>query len=326
LDVASVSHPSHARRTAPSFSPAPVPFLGHGIGLRTCHYADFLGERPEEHRARELRGDGAPKVDWVEVITDNFLGEGGNPRRVLHAVRASYPVVFHGVGLSLGSTDPLDDAYLDGMAKLAAEIEPAWISDHLCFGSLGGRHGHDLWPLPFNETSLAHVSSRISAVQDRLRRPILVENVSSYVTFTSSTWTEWAFLSELTRRTGCGLLLDVNNVFVSAHNHGFAAEEFLAGLPTGSVGQIHLAGHSRKGPLLLDTHDHAVPDGVWDLYRSALARFGPISTLVEWDDKVPPLDAVIAESRKAEGLMDELLPERASAGETQSPPPGASRG
>jgi len=326
LDIAPVSDPSHARRAAPRSSTAPVPFLGHGIGLRTCHYADFLCERPEEQRARELRRDGAPKVDWVEVITDNFLGEGGNPRRVLRAVRASYPVVFHGVGLSLGSTDPLNEDYLEGMARLAAEIEPAWISDHLCFGSLGGRHGHDLWPLPFNETSLAHLSARISAVQDRLRRPILVENVSSYVAFTSSTWSEWAFLSELTRRTGCGLLLDVNNVFVSAHNHGFDAEAFLAGLPTGAVGQIHLAGHSRKGPLLLDTHDHAVPDGVWDLYRSAIARFGAVSTLVEWDDKVPPLDAVIAEARKAEGLMDELLPAHAPAAGMPPSSPGVTRG
>jgi len=285
---------------------SPFPNLGHGIGLRTSHYADFLGERREGPEARDVRRDGKPRIDWLEVITDNFLGEGGNPRRVLRRIRADYPVVFHGVALSLGSTDPLDRGYLDAIARLAEEIEPAWISDHLCFSSLGGRHGHDLWPIPYNDESLRHVSQRVEQVQERLRRPILVENVSSYVAFTASTYTEWDFLKELTARTGCGLLLDVNNVFVSAHNHGFDAHAFLAGLPPQAIGQIHLAGHSRKGPLLLDTHDAEVPEGVWALYREALKRFGPRSTLIEWDDKVPALDTVLAEARKAEAAAEDL--------------------
>jgi uncharacterized protein len=259
--------------------------LGHGIGLRTEHYADVL--------------TAPPPVDWFEVISDNFMVPGGNPRRVLRAVRERWPVALHGVSLSLGSVDPLNEAYLDDLAALAQEVEPAIISDHLCWGSHGGTYAHDLLPLPFTEEALGHVAARVARVQDRLKRRILVENVSSYVAFAQSSLTEWQFLTALTERTDCGLLLDVNNVFVSAHNHGFDARAFIDAVPVGRVGQFHLAGHSRLGELLLDTHDHPVQGEVWDLYRHAVARFGDVPTLIEWDDKVPPLARLCEESQRA---------------------------
>jgi uncharacterized protein (UPF0276 family) len=273
-----------------------APDLGFGIGLRTEHYEEVLR-------------DGAA-VDWFEVISDNFMVPGGNPRRVLRAVRERWPVVLHGVSLSLGSVDPLDARYLDDLAALAAEVQPALISDHLCWGSHGGRWAHDLLPLPFTEEALAHVTARVLRVQDRLKRRILVENVSSYVAFSSSTMTEWEFLAALAERADCGLLLDVNNAYVSAHNHGFDAGAFIDAIPAGRVGQIHLAGHSRAGALLLDTHDHPVRDEVWELYRRAVARFGRTATLIEWDDKIPPLDRLVKESRRASAVASEALAEK----------------
>jgi uncharacterized protein (UPF0276 family) len=275
-----------------------VPLLGHGVGLRTQHYATVLDEHPA--------------VDWFEVISENFMVAGGNPRRVLRQVRERYPVVLHGVSMSLGSVDPLDPKYLDELAALADEIEPAWISDHLCWSSVGGHFSHDLLPLPYTEEALAHVVERVLRVQDRLKRQVLVENVSSYVTFTQSTLTEWQFLAELCQRADCGLLLDVNNVFVSAYNHGFDARTFIDAIPVGRVGQIHLAGHSDYGTHLLDTHDHAVCDGVWELYKRAVRRFGRVSTLVEWDDQIPPFAEVLAESKKAAAIEREVLDVRAA--------------
>jgi len=275
-----------------------LPYLGHGVGLRTQHYATVL----EEH----------PRVDWFECISENFMVAGGNPRRVLRQVRERYPVVLHGVSLSIGSVDPLDPKYLDELAALAADTEPAWVSDHLCWSSVGGNFSHDLLPLPYTEEALAHVAARVRQVQDKLKRQILIENVSSYVTFTQSTLTEWQFLAELCQRADCGLLLDVNNVFVSAFNHGFDAKEFIDGIPVGRVGQIHLAGHSDYGTHLLDTHDHTVCDGVWSLYRRAVERFGRVSTLVEWDDQIPPFDEVLAESKKAAVIEREVLDARAA--------------
>ncbi len=268
-----------------------APALGHGIGLRTEHYADVLATNPP--------------VDWFEVISDNFMVPGGNPRRVLRAVRERWPVVLHGVSLSLGAVDPLNERYLDALAALAREVEPAMISDHLCWGSHGGAYAHDLLPLPFTEEALANTAARVLRVQDRLKRQILVENVSSYVAFTQSTMPEHEFLSTLAARTDCGLLLDVNNVFVSAHNHGFDARAFLDAIPVGRVGQFHLAGHSQVGQLLLDTHDHPVRDEVWDLYRHAVARFGAVPTLIEWDDKLPPLARVVEESQRAKAVAAE---------------------
>ena len=268
-------------------------YLGHGIGLRPPHYAEVV---------RDL-----PAVDWFEVITENFMVAGGNPRQVLRQVRAHYPIVLHGVSLSIGSVDPIDEAYLTGLAALAAEMEPAWISDHLCWSSFGGHTGHDLWPLPFTEEALGHVVRRVQMVQERLRRRILIENVSSYLEFAHSTLSEWEFLSEVARRADCGLLLDVNNIFVSARNHGFEAAQFLAGVPADRVKQIHLAGHRDEGTHLLDTHDHPVCDGVWALYRAAVQRFGAVSTLIERDDDIPPLGEVIAESRQAAAIEAEVL-------------------
>jgi uncharacterized protein (UPF0276 family) len=267
-----------------------LPYLGHGVGLRPCHYREVVEEQP--------------RIDWFEVISENFMVPGGNPRRVLRAVRERYPVVMHGVSLSLGSTDPLDQRYLGELDALAREVEPSWVSDHLCWGSFGGRHSHDLLPLPYTEEALAHVASRVSQVQERLGRQMLVENVSSYVSYNHSTMSEWEFLAELTARTDCGLLLDVNNIFVSAHNHSFDARAFVDGVPRDRVKQIHLAGHSVEGPLLLDTHDHEVCDGVWELYRHAVGRFGRVSTLIEWDDHIPALSRVMEESAAARKIED----------------------
>jgi hypothetical protein len=267
-------------------------FLGHGIGLRPPHYAEVVADHPA--------------VDWFEVITENFMVAGGNPRHVLRQVRENYPVVLHGVSLSLGSVDPLDEQYLENLGTLARETEPAWISDHLCWSSYGGHTGHDLWPLPFTEEALDHIVRRVQAVQERLGRRILVENVSSYLEYAHSSMPEWEFLSAVAERSDCGLLLDVNNIFVSAHNHGFDPAAFLAGVPVDRVKQFHLAGHRDEGTHLLDTHDHPVCDGVWSLYRDAVRRFGRVSTLIERDDDIPPFSQVIAESRRAAAIMAEV--------------------
>ncbi|HZW88404.1 MAG TPA: DUF692 domain-containing protein [Myxococcaceae bacterium] len=272
-----------------------VPFLGHGIGLRAKHFPDLL----EQGR----------RADWFEVISENFLNVGGRPRAVLEAVRRDRPVVLHGVSLSVGSVDPLDTGYLRDLRALADAVEPAWVSDHLCWGTFGRHNAHDLLPLPLTEESLTHVVSRVSEVQELLGRRILLENVSSYLTYTSSTLAEWDFLAEVARRADCLILLDVNNVYVSAINHGFDPAEYLRGIPVDRVAQFHLAGHQDLGTHLLDTHDAAVPDPVWALYRDAVRRFGRVSTLVEWDDHIPPLDEVLAEAERARAFEKAVLEE-----------------
>jgi uncharacterized protein (UPF0276 family) len=219
------------------------------------------------------------------------------------------PVVLHGVSLSIGSVDPLNRDYLESVRRLAAEVEPAWISDHLCWSSVDGHYLHDLLPLPYTAEALDHVAARVHTVQDVLRRPLVLENPSTYLSFAESAMTEWEFLRELVRRTGCGLLLDVNNVYVSARNHGFSADDYLAGLPADAVWQFHLAGHTDLGTHCIDTHDAPVCDAVWDLYRKAVRRFGAVSTLVEWDDKIPPLEVVLAESRRAAAVEAAVLAE-----------------
>ncbi|HLK92868.1 MAG TPA: DUF692 domain-containing protein [Polyangia bacterium] len=272
--------------------------LGQGLGLRPPFY--------------EAAAAGTAPVDWWEVISENFMVEGGNPRRVLRAARSHRPIVLHGVSMSLGSTDPLDARYLDRLAALAAEIEPAWISDHLCWSSFGGHSAHDLWPLPYTEEALAHVATRVARVQEGLGRRILVENVSSYLTYNHSTMSEPDFLAALAERADCGLLLDVNNVYVSARNHGFDPMAFLDAIPRARVGQFHLAGHTVLPTHLLDTHDHPICDEVWDLYRHAVARFGGVATLIERDENIPPLEELCAESRRAAELARVARAERAA--------------
>ncbi len=270
------------------------PFLGHGIGLRTGHYQQVL--------------DGA-RADWFEVISENFMIPGGRPLAILEQVRADTPIVLHGVSLSIGSTDPLNETYLDELAALAARIEPAWVSDHLCWGSVGRHYAHDLLPLPYTEEALAQVVGRVERVQERLGRRILLENVSSYVAFAHSAMPEWEFLATVAERADCGILLDVNNVYVSSVNHGFDPADYLAGVPVDRVGQIHLAGHSDHGTHLLDTHDAPVRDEVWGLLRAAVRRFGRVSTLVEWDAQLPPIEDVLAEAARARAVEAEVLGE-----------------
>jgi len=267
--------------------------LGHGIGLRTKHFGQFESQ--------------PSPVDWVEVVTENFMAQGGRPIALLEKVRRDTPVVLHGVSLSIGSIEPLSIRYLDDLARLVERIQPAMVTDHLCWGTWCGRYFHDLLPLPYTEESLVHVTARVEALQERLGRQVLLENPSAYVAYRDSTMTEWEFLAELSRRADCGILLDVNNIYVSAHNLGFDPIDYLDGIPADRVGQFHLAGHSDKGKFLLDTHDSPVAEPVWSLYREALRRFGRVATLVEWDDRIPPLAEVVAESRRAEAIEAEEL-------------------
>jgi uncharacterized protein len=273
------------------------PILGFGLGLRPVHYTAIL--------------DSAPAVDWFEVITENYLVGGGRPLHYLDAIRDRYPVVMHGVSLSIGSTAPLDLEYLDRVRRLAARCEPEWISDHLCWTGTDGTNLHDLLPLPYTPEALAHLAPRIDQVQQLLGRPLVLENVSSYVSYTSSAMSEWEFLSALARRTGCRLLLDVNNVYVSSRNHGFEAREFLDGVPVEAVQQFHLAGHLDLGTHVIDTHDAPVREEVWDLYAHALRRFGPVSTLLERDDHIPPLEELVAELGRARAVARHVLDEAA---------------
>ena len=276
--------------------------LGHGIGLRSKHYGRFLEEAASAQVAAR------PAVDWVEVISENHLSPGGRPNAVLEKVRRDFPVVLHGVSLAIGSVDPLDARLLKGLRDLVRRIEPAYLSDHLCWGRQAGRYAHDLLPLPFTEEALALVIDRVRTVQDVLQRQILLENVSSYVQFKESTMTEWEFVRRVAEGADCGILLDVNNIYVSAKNHGFDPLDYLAGVPADRVGQFHLAGHSDKGSYLLDTHDGEVQGAVWDLYRAALGKFGRVPALVEWDDHIPPLEEIIAQSDLARRIEAEVLP------------------
>ncbi|MET0308927.1 MAG: DUF692 domain-containing protein [Sphingomonas sp.] len=256
-------------------------FSGYGLGLRKPHYADFLSTRVE--------------VNFVEVISENFMVDGGKPRQVLRDVRARYPVALHGVSMSLGSADGLDGAYLARLRALVDEIEPLFVSDHLSWSRIEGFNSHDLLPLPYTNEALDLVAANIARAQDALGRAMLVENPSTYIDFAPADMTEWQFLDALCARTGCGLLLDVNNVFVSATNHGFDPIEYLDGIPADRVRQIHLAGHSQGAELLIDTHDQPVPPSVWDLYAHVLPRLGPVATMIERDDAIPPLADLLAE-------------------------------
>jgi uncharacterized protein (UPF0276 family) len=280
-----------SRRALP---PGPGLAPGAGIGLRSPHYAAFLESRP--------------KVPLVEVHSENCFG-GGRHLDVLLQVRRDTPVSLHGVGLSLGSTDPLDEGHVAALKALAARVEPALVSDHLCWSSVAGVHLNDLLPLPYTNEALAHVAERVERVQEALGRRLLVENVSSYLEVAGADMPEWAFLAALARRTGCALLLDVNNIHVSARNHGFDALAYLDAMPADAVLEMHLAGHSvnrvplddgGEAELLVDTHSRPVAEPVWTLYEQALQRIGPRPTIVEWDADLPPLPALLDEAANAE--------------------------
>ena len=281
-----------SRATTPR--PREAPYLGVGAGVRPQHYAELA-----ERGARGELG-----LDWLEATSENFMVPGGRPRRVLAELRARRPVALHGVSLNVGSADPLDFAYLDELAALVARVEPAWVSDHLCWTGVGGRNLHDLLPLPHCDAAVRHVAARIAQVQERLGRRIAVENVSSYARFASDEMSEWEFLVAVAETADCGILLDVNNVFVNACNHGFDAREYLAAIPPERVFQIHLAGHSLAGPLRIDTHDAPVCEEVWDLFAETIARTGPVSTSIEWDDHIPPLAELESICARARALID----------------------
>lgn len=266
--------------------------LGIGLGLRRQHYAHILEQRP--------------RIDWLEILSENYMVPGGRPLHMLDRIRADYPVVMHGVSLSIGSGDALDLDYLAALKRLAERVEPGWVSDHLCWTGVGGHNAHDLLPLPYTEEALAHVAERIARVQDFLGRAIAIENVSSYMAFRHSTMNEWEFLAAVAERADCGILLDVNNVFVSAFNHDFDALAYLDAIPAQRVWQFHLAGHSDRGDFLLDTHDHPVRPEVWALYAEACRRFGRVSTLLERDDNIPELPELLLEVEHAREIQDSV--------------------
>ena len=265
---------------------------GAGIGLRGPHFDAFL--------------EGRPDTAWLEVHSENFFGDGGFDLHVLDHVRAHYPMSLHGVGLSIGSADGLRATHLDKLVRLVDRVQPALVSEHLCWGAFGDRHFNDLLPMPFTEEALATVSDRVDEVQTRLRRRILIENVSSYVQWRDSVMSESEFLAALVNRAGCGLLLDVNNVYVNACNHGFDATAAIDAIPLGSVHEIHLAGHLASGDLLIDDHGSTVAPAVWALYEHALRRFGEVPTLIEWDTDVPPLADLLGEAAKAQAVMQRV--------------------
>ncbi len=278
------------------------PYLGFGLGLRTDHYDAILSD--------------APPVDWFEVITENYLVPGGKPLHYLDKIRARYPLVMHGVSLSIGGTDPLDRDYLAQVKALAARIEPAWISDHLCWTGRNGANMHDLLPLPYTEEAIAHVAGRVAQVQDVLGRQILLENVSSYVSYKESTLSEWEFFRAIAERADCLMLLDVNNIYVSGFNHEFDPIEYLNAIPVERVRQIHIAGHRNYGNYIVDTHDEPVIDPVWELYREAIRRLGPVSTMIERDDNIPPLPELLAElehARRIAAAVDKETTQKAGA-------------
>jgi uncharacterized protein (UPF0276 family) len=263
---------------------------GFGLGLRTPHYEAILAE--------------PHAIDWLEVITENYLIPGGKPLDYLERIRERFPLVMHGVSLSIGSTDAVDFDYLAAVKLLAARIEPHWISDHLCWTGVDGRNLHDLLPLPYTEEALALVVDRVGQVQDGLGRQILLENVSSYLTFHASEMTEWEFLGEVAQRADCAILLDINNIYVSSVNHGFDPLAYLRAIPKDRVRQFHLAGHSDLGGHLIDTHDHPIVPAVWDLYAAAVAHFGTVPTMIERDDNIPDLSELVAELQVARELAD----------------------
>ncbi|HUN26215.1 MAG TPA: DUF692 domain-containing protein [Steroidobacteraceae bacterium] len=266
---------------------------GFGLGLRSEHYGAVLAERP--------------RIDWLEVLSENYLLPGGKPLHYLERIRERYPLVMHGVSLSIGSASRLDRGYLRALKGLAARFEPAWISDHLCWTGIEGINLHDLLPLPYTEEALRHVVRRVREVQDFLGRRILIENVSSYLAFACSQMTEWDFLARLAEEADCEILLDVNNIYVSSVNHGFDPLAYLEALPLQRVRQFHLAGHSDRGGFIVDTHDAPVAEPVWTLYAAAVARFGNVPAMIERDARIPPLGELVAELDRARAVAGAAL-------------------
>jgi hypothetical protein len=284
-----------AQTALPDRSQDRPPYLGFGLGLRAQHYAEIL--------------DADPAIDWFEAISENYMVPGGQPLRMLDKIRARYPIVLHGVSLSIASTTPFDPEYLAGLKALAQRVEPKFVSDHLCWTGVHGVNLHDLLPIPYTREALDHIVARVHHVQDYLQRPLALENVSTYVQFAHSEMPEWEFIAELTQRTGCWLVFDVNNVFVSAYNHEYDAHAFIEGIPADRVVQFHLAGHEHNMTHIIDTHDAIVPEPVWELYRAAVRRFGAVSTLIERDDNIPPLAELVTELSVARSIAEEMLPE-----------------
>jgi uncharacterized protein (UPF0276 family) len=259
----------------------PRPFLGYGLGLRTDHYEDVLQNKPA--------------VDWFEILSENYMVEGGKPLHYLDKIREHYPMAMHGVSMSIGSVEPLNRDYLKRLKALIERVEPAWFSDHLCWTGVDGINLHDLMPLPYTEEAIQHVADRVSQVQDYMGRRMLLENVSSYITYNDSQISEWEFLSEIAQRADCLILLDINNIYVSAYNHNFDPLTYLEAIPVERVYQFHLAGHTQEQDLIIDTHDHPIADPVFELYARAVARFGRVSTMIERDDNIPPLAELLEE-------------------------------
>ncbi|MDC6169358.1 MNIO family bufferin maturase [Paucibacter sp. XJ19-41] len=275
------------------------PGPGFGLGLRSAHYSAFLAE-PQP-------------VDWLEIISENYMVPGGKPMQMLEAIRARYPMAMHGVSLSIGAVAGLDPGYLRQLRALTERVQPLWVSDHLCWTGVHGRQMHDLLPLPYTEEALAVVARNVARVQEVLGRRLVLENVSSYIEYQDSAMSEAQFLAELCRRADCLLLVDLNNIHVSAVNHGFDALDYLDALPRDRVQQFHLAGHSDYGDHLVDTHDHPVASPVWALYRAALRRFGPVATMIERDDRIPPLPELLAELGTARAIASEAAVEEFAA-------------
>ncbi len=277
-----------------NYTPRPIPARA-GIGLRGDHYAEITETKPT--------------IGFLEVHSENYFGRGGTPHHYLHQLREEYPLSFHGVGLSLGSSDPLNEEHINRLKELIEEYQPDLVSEHLSWSSVGNRYLNDLLPVPYTQDALAHMVSRVEQVQERLRRQILIENVSSYLEYEQSDIPEWDFVAEVANRSGCGVLLDINNIYVNSQNHGFEPAQFLNAVPQTVVKEIHLAGHTvnefEDGRVLIDTHNQLVSEPVWELYRSAIKQFGPVPTLIEWDTDLPPLSVLLDEAGKAQRILEE---------------------
>ena len=272
------------------------PFLGYGLGLRKEHYEAVLNDNPP--------------VDWFEIISENHMVDGGKPLHYLDRIRALYPLAMHGVSLSIGSTEPLDLEYLDRLKALIDRVQPAWFSDHLCWTGVQGVNLHDLMPLPYTEEAIAHVVERVQRVQDQVGRQMLLENVSSYLSYSDSQLSEWDFLREVAERADCLILLDINNIYVSAFNHNFDPHAYLEAMPAERIWQIHLAGHTREEDLIIDMHDQPIADPVFDLYAAAVKRFGRVTTMIERDDKIPPLPKLLDELAHVRRIGEQQLHEQ----------------